>query len=190
MLAKLLAIVLAWTPTWYPPGGGPETREQRTQRWAMASDTMVQSGGSGITKFWPQDNVALIATIFRYESALDYHVHGGEPSPIGSQDKGKARCLGQIQQSRLLTKKEWVGLAGRDRAATRRCADMVLRVMWYHAKRCKMRQEIPGSIRWRAMLTDVEARVLFTAYGTGITCGASGKHSGRARLFGQIRGRL
>lgn len=163
------AEVLSWTPTWYPAGGGPETEQDRRERWTMVADVLSDLPQG--TDLWPQDQTALVATIWKFESSLDFHVHGGERSPIGHQDRGTSRCLGQIKHVKhWWTLKQWSELAGRDVESTKRCASATLKVIGYHLKRCKLRQELPEYARWRAPLTEGEAGILFNAYGTGSSC--------------------
>jgi len=165
----LEAEIQAWTPTWYPPGGGPETDPDRRKRWAMVAEVLADLPQE--TDLWPQDQTALVATIWKYESSLDFHVHGGDRSPIGHQDRGTSRCLGQIKHVKAWwTLSEWTALAGRDIEATRRCAAATLRVIGYHVERCKLRRNLPEAARWRAPLSAEEAGILLGAYGTGSTC--------------------
>lgn len=180
-LKALLAIVLSWTPTWYPADGGPETEAERRSRWSMIVETVADVSEQGYVDFGAKDVAALNMTIFKWESALDYHVHGGEESPIGHQDHGKARCLGQIQQNST-PEKEWKALAGRSPEATRRCAVATQRALQYHVKRCKLRKQIPPKNRWREPLNGMETLILLHAYGTGHTCHVSSKKNVVDRL--------
>lgn len=177
--------VSAWTPTWYPPGKGPESGTERAIRWRAIVDVVLDESDGSL--FWRSDMAALVLSTFKFESALDYHVHGGEPSPIGHQDNGRARCLGQIQHVRAWwTETEWKALAGRDEAATRRCARAAMRIYEYHAKRC-LRRGVSPSKRWRARLTKDEASILMAAYGTGTRCAPLKWMRKRVTLFDRLR---
>lgn len=175
--------MLTWSKTWYEPGGGPETDDERLARWSMAMST-VESLRSEI--FTRADTQALVATAWRFESALDYHVHGGEKSPIGHQDNGTSRCLGQIKHlARWWTRDEWMALAGRDEDATDRCARATLRVFEYHFDRCRRAGTIA---RGRRSLTAHDVAVLFNAYADGHSCDEGRK--ARVTAFLRLRGAL
>lgn len=192
MLKAILSIVLAWTPTWYPPGSGPETSEERNERRTMIAEAAIHSAHLGYTEFWQEDNVALLLTIWKFESGrLDYHVHGSEESPIGHQDHGHARCLGQLHQNDR-SEEEWLALAGRSREATLRCARATQEAIWYHAERCKLRRDIPVAKRWRAPLAEEEVRLLIAAYGDGHRCDVSEEKwvNDRFKTYARLRDAL
>lgn len=178
--------VLKYTPTWYPPGGGPETTEERESRWGGIVSVAWHESQEAHNPLWPNDQAALVLATWKFESAFDYHVHGGEVSPLGTQDNGKARCLGQLHQN-ARTEKEWRELAGRTREATERCARATLGAFWYHAERCKLRRDIPKAKRWRGMLSLDEVAILMGAYGTGTTCKALDWQKKRVEEFEKLR---
>lgn len=139
----------------------------------MVTETVAHESEQGWNDFWHSDNTAITLTIFKWESgSFDYHVHGGEKSPIGHQDHGKARCLGQIQQNDM-NEAEWMALAGRDKASTSRCVIKTQEILRYHAERCKLRRNIHEAQRWRAPLTENEVNLLLNAYGNGQACHVS-----------------
>jgi len=108
--------------------------------------------------------------------------------PIGSQDSGKARCLGQLHHIKSWwTEDEWRALAGRNHEATERCAKATLRAFWYHAERCKLRRDIPKAKRWRGMLSLDEVAILMGAYGTGTTCKPLAWQKKRVAEFEKLR---
>lgn len=189
MLAALKFLVLSTlanlTPTWYPPGAGPETPQERMERWTMVGEVITESAMSGLTEFWPQDNAKLALMITHGESRIDYHVHAGLPSPIGHQDYGSAKCLGQIQWHERMwpNKEDWEALAGLSREATRRCIDAILTIMWIHAKRCELRKDVPEFRRWKAPLSTNEVRVLVSAYGSGVSCKPVSKKHKKVQMF-------
>jgi len=165
----IAAFALSLPPVWYPAGAGPETVAQRDARVEMASHENAEQAHSGETRLPPDQLAAMTESIWFNESRFDWHVHAGKVSPIGNQDVGNARCLGQVQTWRgntLLTRAEWLALTGLDRAATRRCAAATQSYLWYHAQRC-IRRDVPAARRWDKRLTDHEAGLLFAAYGAG-----------------------
>ncbi len=194
MLKTILFIVMAWQPIWYPAGTGPETQVEREDRWIMISEVVADVSNSGVTSFWPKDNVALLLTVFKFESRLGYYVHGGEPSLIGHQDRMKARCMGQIHKrlnvkDKIAEHYNWVRLGGRDRTATARCAVRVLQILRSHARRC-LRNAIPQAQRWRAPMTPHEAGIVMAAYGSGNGCKAHGRMKPRIKMWKQVHEKL
>lgn len=169
--AQIIDHVMTWTPTWYPEGKGPETATDRQGRWTMITEVAWFQSDAHEAPWWTADKAALVLATWKFESALDYHVHGGEPSPIGDSDNGSSRCLGQIQHVKAWwTEEKWKALAGRSRAATQRCAEATLRVFWYHAERCKLRRDLRPAARWRGMLSREEVAILMAAYADGVSC--------------------
>lgn len=145
LLPKLLAIVLNFAHVAYPVEGEfvkPETPAQEYDRRIVIA-TAVARAAADSKLFHPEDAAALVSTIFRGESALEYRVHAGQVSHIGTQDGGRAKCLGQVQTwpgNTLLTKEEHEALVGTDLQATERCANAVLRYMEHLAWVCKVRK--------------------------------------------------
>lgn len=173
MKSLVLSFVLSWVPAWHPEGWNLETEEGRNERREMIVEVAEEVSYGGYTDFNPADNLALTLTLWKFESGnFEYHVHGkGESSPLGTQDAGNAVCLGQIHRiGTWWSEEEWRDLAGRSREATKRCAVATQRIFEYHARRCKIRHNIPKAQRWKTPLTKYEAWVLFTAYGTGFRC--------------------
>ena len=169
---SLVPMFLTWTEKpEYQNGSGPETEDERVARWTMAAEEADRASSEGITLFHPKDNQILIAVTWKYESALEYHVHGrGEKSPLGPQDGGKAVCFGQIHQN-WMSKKEHSELGGRDRLSTGRCADATLQIYNYHAEvHCKLRRDVPKWRRWKAPLSSEEVTILMSAYARGNSC--------------------
>lgn len=175
LMAAAVALMQTFTPIWYPEDGkfaNPETESEREARMAMIGEVNAEAAygtkGKNVTPWGPKDDLALLKAIQRGESGFEYRVHAGEESHIGTADSGKARCMGQIHWVRAWwTKEQWQALAGTDRAATRRCADAILRILNYHAGRCKLRRDIPSKKRWQRRLTMYEAKLLVRWYGNG-----------------------
>ncbi|CAB4154414.1 hypothetical protein UFOVP650_3 [uncultured Caudovirales phage] len=144
------------------------------------------------TELKPADSAALIETVWGYESAFEYYVHAGGVSPIGDQDGGLARCMGQIHtwkgNKHLPTKADHQALAGTDAEATRRCAQITLAYFWAHAQRC-LRVGVRKD-RWARPLEQWEAAKLFAAYGAGRCAPVGRRHKGRALTFGRLRSQI
>jgi hypothetical protein len=167
---------------WDIPRYRVESKEDAEGRVRMVASVVDDAPG---TKFAREDMVALVATTFRFESALDYFVHGGEESPLGPQDGGRARCLGQIHHhEQWWTEEHWRSLAGRDVEATERCVEAAARIFEYHWDRCRRAGAVSGQRR----LTDRDAHALLTAYGDGVSCGGGRKE--RLAAFRRLRGTL
>jgi hypothetical protein len=213
MLHKARVVVLSMSQVWYPASGdhsNPETPAETYDRRTIIADTAMESALRGnpkgfgteereqISKFHPIDALALILTIERSESGLDYYTHAGESSHIGTQDSGRARCLGQVQTwagNTLLTEEEHESLAGIGYDATLRCANAIHEYLWYHAVRCRVRAKGRRFSKWvnHHRMTDYEAQRLMAYYAKG-TCTprfASKKERQnlykRSELFREIR---
>jgi len=160
LVAKAAAIVLALPKAWFPDGERPETpieREQRivgfvTEVIAAAEDIAPKAG-------YEVDEIAALSLTFAYsESAFAWEVHAGQPwpgrpPPLG--DRGRARCLFQLQRSAALVPRdewrpfepdEWRRLSGLDHAATRFCAQAGVRAVGWHALRCKHKVDRARSV--------------------------------------------
>jgi hypothetical protein len=166
-----IGLLKSYPTVWYPDEGefiNPETRQEREIRLSMIAEVDAEVAYDNDTPWGPVDDFSLVYAIQSGESAFEYRVHAGEGSHIGSADRGRSRCLGQIQHTReWWTEEEWLALAGTDRASTKRCTQAILRVFSYHAKRCHLRGNIQKKGRWDIPLTWLEARSLFMSYGTG-----------------------
>lgn len=156
MLTSILVIILAW--------GTPHDPTLPTRQFvtAHAINDVARD----------RDEAALMLTIIRHESNLEYYVHAGLPSPIGTQDGGRARCLGQIHRvPTWWTYDEWRALAGTSYRATVRCVHAIQRVLDYHARRCNASRHT-----WSGV-----GRLL-AAYWDGHTCTARTTRGQRSRL--------
>ena len=190
LLHKARVVVLSMSQVWYPAAGdhvNPETPSDTYDRRTIIADTAMKSAMRGnpkgfeqeeqeaqISKFHPIDALALILTIERSESGLDYFVHAGEESHLGTQDSGRARCLGQVQTwegNTLLTKEEHESLSGVDYDSTLRCANAIHEYLWYHAVRCRVRVKGRRFSKWvnHHRMSDYEAQRLMAYYAKG-TC--------------------
>ncbi len=189
IFAALFAFSVSWPRTYYG-ANPPETDEQwadRMRRQALAvAEVSTESG------FRAADAAALVETVWGYESAFEYYVHAGGISPIGDQDGGLARCMGQIHtwpgNKHLPTKADHQALAGTDEEATRRCAQVTLAYFWGHAQRC-LRVGVRKD-RWARPLEQWEAAKLFAAYGAGQCVPVAKRHKGRALTFSRLRAQI
>src|SRR5260221_6545881 len=109
--------------------------------------------------------MAVVVTL-KYESDFDPAVHAG----TRRGDKGESICLGQHKRL-YRTVDQWLGLAGTDLDATRRCVEETARGLQGARGICRRRDGQAGY---------PEAFVL---YGTGWTCnpkeGSAAAHLGR-----------
>jgi hypothetical protein len=151
-------VLLAMPRPWFDPAHPlPETEaetETRIAGFAREVDAQVveldaETDLFARTGFGRLDFVAMGAVAAYSESSLAWEVHSGiewpgRPAPFG--DKGRARCLFQLQSSaaqvpfaqwRPFEHGEHVNLAGLDEAATRRCVRAGVRALAWHAWRCR-----------------------------------------------------
>ena len=178
LTAAAIVVMQSFTPVWYPADGkfaNPETEAERDERLEMIGEVNAEVAygdkGKNITPWGPKDDLALLKAIQRGESAFEYRVHAGQESHIGHADYGKAMCMGQIHWVRSWwTKEQWRALAGTDRKSTKLCAEAMLRILRYHADRCKFRHHIDKKKRWSTRLKMREAKRLIRWYGNG-NCG-------------------
>lgn len=159
LILALLAVALQLPEPWYPPGEAHETQAERRDRIEMIT-TVIAEESRATALPWPADGVATVTLVMLDAESWHFRrdVHSGERKGDG----GKAICLGQAHRAPLLTRAEWLGLAGLDHQSTRRCVRHTLRVFELHAKRC-------GVTRWARR--DV-AKVI-AGYGTGYSCSPS-----------------
>jgi hypothetical protein len=104
MLKELvLGFILALRPAWHAEDWDLETKEERDARREMIVEVAEEVSFEGHTDFNPADNLALTLILWKFESGnFEYHVHGkGEKSPLGTQDGGRAACLGQIHRNAM-----------------------------------------------------------------------------------------
>jgi hypothetical protein len=196
MLETLANILFAFSMAFPSPVYGAshsETEDDRRERVGMIAEVNAEVASAGVSQFAPTDAAALLLAVQLHESALDYYVHAGLESPIGHQDHGKARCLGQIHtwpgNPHLPTKADHAALAGLDREATTRCATVMLRYLWGHAQRC-IRKGRPAARRWAEPLADYEVALIVAAYGSGYCSPVKASSKVRARTFRRIRSQM
>jgi hypothetical protein len=171
----LLAAILRWHAPWYPPGENPEDAEDYRARLAVLAEAVAIEAAEQRT---PQlDTRALAAatlTVWYGETRFAYEVHALGTSRW-NQDIGKARCLGQLHQSRLVPVEEWDQLVGDDLECTRRCARATMRVLNAMSRYCTIGSADESSIA-----------TVFAAYGTGRGCAMTTKSRSRARRWAAL----
>lgn len=162
------AVIAAWLLTEVskmPLSRAPdETPEQARGRLEVATSSLAeaakdQADGTG----WTSTELAAWGLVLWHaETLLDARVHAGLPHPVWTQDRGLARCLGQLHASSLVPPDEWARLAGTDEAATLQCARATLRVAVAQGRRCGTYIGVRAS---RERVAQV-----FAAYGSGGKC--------------------
>lgn len=175
----LLTAILSWQAPWYPPGQNPENPEEYRARLAIVAEAVAleavqQKGG----KFDTRALAAATLTVWYGETRFAYEVHALGKSRWG-QDVGRARCLGQIHQSRLVPQEEWELLVGADLESTRRCARATMRVLLAMSRYCSIDAANEANL----------ARV-FAAYGTGRGCGETTSSKSRARRWARMMSQI
>lgn len=141
-----------------------ETREDYEQRLggmsaALARATKPYANGLG----WTTTELGLaMLTLWHAETLFDQRVHAGMQHPKWTQDKGRARCLGQIHVSLLVPQSEWERLVGTDEGATQMCADATARIWVAQARQCGV---------WYGQRADRnKVAKVFAAYASGGNC--------------------
>ncbi len=183
---KLYDAALAQPRAWYAPGadtpGAHETDEAYQRRIALATrsialaTTRERDDGTHVVIppnwFWHR-RVLVVAVLAHWyeESRLAYEIHAGIEHPVWHQDKGLARCLGQLHVG-LVPKREWQVLAGLDEQSTKLCALWTARALTRMALHC-------GKGKRNADKVEDLLLPMFSAMGGG---GCSPTASGRAKL--------
>lgn len=171
----LLAVILQWHPPWYPPGQNPETTDQFRERLSVIAEAVALEAPDN--KAAALDSRALAAatlTLWYGETRFAYEVHALGTSRWG-QDIGKARCLGQLHQSRLVPEDEWSQMVGADLESTRRCARATMRVIVAMSRYCKI-----------SVANETSMALVFGAYGSGRGCMVSTRSQSRARRWARV----
>lgn len=143
------------------PGETPEARDARlgTITSSLATASRAAADGQG----WAWTEIAAWALIaWKEESQFDLRVHAGLPHPVWTSDVGRAKCMGQLHQSRIVPPEVWVTLAGTSEEATLQCARYTITVAIAQAKQCGV------YLGRRASKPAVAA--VFAAYASGGNC--------------------
>lgn len=170
MLAELLLkAALAQPAPWYPPTvEAPESPPEYRARLgvltrAVALETAAPPRG------WNRTELAFAVLGNWYqESRFAFEVHAGGEHPVWDQDVGRARCLGQIHESRRFPGPVWRGLAGTTLEATRRCARATIELM-------------AGIERACGYAGPQRVALVLTTYGTGV-CAEEVSAAARAKV--------
>lgn len=183
-LAKLLAAALSLPLPWHAPGTNPETPVERRERVETIVEAIVAETAEPPEAWpWPAPDLAYAVLVKTWYESGRWRLEVHRGSKTG--DGGKARCLGQLHQSSLVSREEWLGSVGTDAASTRLCVRLVARVLAFHAARCRVGRR-PSTRRLAAILA---------GYGTGGSCDPNhvSPHLGkawalkRARLWERLR---
>lgn len=147
---RLHDAALAQPRPWYAPHadtpGARETLEEYEARvgTAMRALTRVtvrerEDGTHAVVPpTWWYGRKAIVAAVLAHwyeESRLAYEIHAGIDHPVWDQDKGRARCMGQLHVG-LVPLYDWEALAGLDDEATERCALWTARALTRMALYC------------------------------------------------------
>ena len=148
--AKAVIAILALPRAWFPEDNKPETDAEHDARITYVVEDIVEEADEHAKWIGYQaDEVTALGLAFAYnESAFAWEVHAGEPWPERPSPFGPAgeRCFFQLHRTAYMVPldkwrpfelEEFEALTGLDRAATRRCALAGVRVIAWHAHRCR-----------------------------------------------------
>jgi hypothetical protein len=175
----LLAVILHWQAPWYPPGQNPEHPEDYQARLAVLAEAVsIEALEQKTGAIGPRALAAATLTVWYGETRFAYEVHALGTSRW-NQDVGRARCLGQLHQSKLIPEEEWQALVGADLESTRRCARATMRVLIAMSRYCSI-----GSANETSMAQ------VFGAYGSGRGCLVSTTSKSRARRWSRMMSQI
>lgn len=171
----LFAAILHWQAPWYPPGKNPETPQQyRARLETIAEAVALEARAVPATHLDFRALAAATLTVWYGETRFAYEVHALGKSRW-KQDRGKARCMGQLHVSKLVPREEWEQMVGADLESTRRCARATIRVLLAMSRFCG------GQGASQTHMAHV-----FAAYGTGAGCGLTEQAKARARRWARL----
>lgn len=143
LVAALLKAALA-IPHSLAPGETAEERQARVEQIAQANASAALAYANG--KGWTAFELGLAVTVLQGNESggFDKRVHAGEEHPIWTQDKGLARCLGQLHETKddkgnpagPVPRSTWEKLAGLGLESTELCARVTTQVLVSHANQC------------------------------------------------------
>lgn len=124
-----------------------ETHEQWDERVHMIVEENYEAAGKFADgKGWTRFELASAVTVKQGNESggFDRRVHAGEVHPVWTQDKGLARCLGQLHETKdqrgnpagPVPRAVWDKIAGLDLESTALCAHVTTAVLVSHAKQC------------------------------------------------------
>lgn len=132
----LLLTILSLTPSYGDPE--PKGLASYERRVHIAAAVAVEAKEQSPGWLGSTESLALAAlTVMYEETRLDSRIHAGEPHPVWDEDKGRAKCLGQVHVSGFVPPREWSTLTGTDFAATRRCARATIRLLVSSQRYCR-----------------------------------------------------
>lgn len=170
-LARWLFETARELPRSHAPGETESEELARLERLSRGFAHAVVPYADG--KGWTGSELAMaILILTNEETRFDERIHAGTGHPVWNEDRGLAKCLGQIHASRLVPEDEWKTLSGTDEESTARCADATARVWVSVAKQCGV------WIGQRASRERVAAT--FMGYGSGGNCKPDDRAWGRA----------
>lgn len=189
LIAALVKAALA-IPHQLAPGETAEEREARVQTIAEANATAALAFANG--KGWTAFELGLAVTVLQGNESggFDRRVHAGEEHPIWTQDKGLARCLGQIHETKdqkgnpagPVPRAVWEKLAGLGLESTELCARVTTQVLVSHANQC-------GVFLGRRASRNLVAQA-FASYGYGGKCKPEDREWKRADQWVSLLGKF
>lgn len=160
-LARWLFETTKELPRSHAPGESRDDELVRLERLSRAYALAVVPYANGTG--WTGSELAMALLILIYEETkLDERIHAGTGHPTWTEDRGLAKCLGQLHSSKLIPIELWMKLAGTDEESTLRCAEATAKVWVSVSKQCG------AWIGQRASRERVAAT--FMAYGSGGSC--------------------
>lgn len=182
---KLHDAAMAQPRPWYSPGstalGALETRDEYEARislvvYALTRATILERKDGTFAVMPPEwwwGRKALVVSVLAHwyeESKFALEVHAGFEHPVWTQDRGRARCFGQLHVG-IVPMRDWEGLAGLDEVSTERCAMWTARALTRMALHCGRGRR--GADKFEDILLP-----MFSAMGGG---GCAPTVSGRAK---------
>lgn len=157
-----------------------ETDEEYSARIRIAAESLhLAAADPSNQDSWHLGRSRMItATLSAWyeESKFDPYVHIGPPTkhPVLTQDHGRARCFGQVQQTGLVPQDIWEKTTGVTVVNTKVCADMTIRVLRMY-RYC-----------YRAGRSDNPAASMFSGYGSGAGCAITSNGVRKAVLWRKL----
>lgn len=143
-LATMLFNAIMAMPHAHAPG---ETTEERVERYHLIAESNAKAAlALANGKGWTAWELGLLVTVIQGNESggFDKRVHAGEEHPIYTQDKGLARCMSQIHETKdekgnpwgPVPRGTWEKLAGLDVDSTELCARVTAQLIVSYAGQC------------------------------------------------------
>src|SRR5574341_81384 len=169
-LAMMLFNAIMSMPHSHAPG---ETTEERVERYHLIAEANAKAGLAYANgKGWTAWELALAVTVLQGNESggFDKRVHAGEEHPVYTQDKGLAKCMGQIHETKdqkgnpwgPVPRQVWEKLAGLDVDSTELCARVTAQLLVSYAGQCGV---FLGTRANRNVIAQT-----FASYGSGGKC--------------------